>query len=80
MWGSRETPASTDREAALAAWVQWRQAAELVRALWADVVHAPRNARAAAYAQYGQALRREEHAAAELAARASETPVSAIAA
>jgi hypothetical protein len=41
----------------------------MVRALWTDVLQAPRGTRAAAYSQYRQALSREEHAASELAMR-----------
>jgi hypothetical protein len=69
MWRVRKTKATVDRDTAFEAWVQWREAAAMVRALWTDVLQAPRGTRAAAYSQYRQALSREEHAASELAMR-----------
>lgn len=69
MWGDRGRAGRADRDAAFCAWVSWRQAAARVHAAWEDVSGARLATRAAAYAEYCQALRKEEQAAGELGAR-----------
>ena len=69
MWGDGRRERASDRDAAFNAWVSWRHAAAQVDAAWKDVSRARSATRAAAYAEYCQALRKEEQAAGELGAR-----------
>lgn len=65
----RRSEREAGREAAFNAWAAWRHAAARVQAAWDDASRAPRETRAAAYAEYHEALRREENAARDLGGR-----------
>ena len=68
MWSERKPERDAVREMPSNAWSAWRQAAARVQTAWDDMTHARRDTRAAAYAEYQQALHTEEEAARELAA------------
>ena len=69
MFSERRRDRATVHAMPADAWFAWRQAATRVQAAWEEVSRARRETRAAAYAEYGQALRLEEDAARELGAQ-----------
>lgn len=69
MWGERGRGRKAHGDPVFIAWASWRQAATRVHTAWEDVSHARRSTRSAAYAEYRQALRKEEEAARDLGAR-----------